>query len=164
MKQTSQRRKIIGLVWIIITILVACYQFLPQILPQCYAPSTVQRTSIESDSFEILWQVPDVYIAPSQSAIHLVANEEHVVFWGRLDYRCGAPVLMNLNSADSSVFRHGVRFLPSQIGNTTYNSDYFYFGYRGGKVVAGSTAQAGGIAAYNIDEGEIQWMRSGCVQ
>ncbi|WP_420645467.1 PQQ-binding-like beta-propeller repeat protein [Candidatus Leptofilum sp.] len=162
MKQTSQRRKIIGVVWIIITIVVACYQFLPQFLPRCYASSTVQRTFIENDDFEILWQVPDVYIAPSQRAIHLVANEEHVVFWGRLDYRCGNPNPMNLNAIDGSVFRRGVRFLPSNLGiyHTAYNSNFLYLGYDGpGKALEGTTASAGGIAAYEINSGEISWTR-----
>ncbi|WP_420628305.1 PQQ-binding-like beta-propeller repeat protein [Candidatus Leptofilum sp.] len=162
MKQTSQRRKIIGVVWITVTIVFACSQFLPQFLPQCYAPSTVQRTFIESGKFEILWQAPDVYIAPSQSAIHLVANEEHVVLWGRLDYPCGNPNPMNLNAIDGSVFRRGVRFLPSNLGiyHTAYNSNFLYLGYDGpGKALEGTTAGAGGVAAYKINSGEISWTR-----
>jgi outer membrane protein assembly factor BamB len=139
----------------------ACYQFFPLLLPKCYESGDEPRTPVPNENFEQAWSISDVVLLASDSAVFMAANEDHVVLYG-VNGRCGNPRLINLNADDGTIFREGVKAMPSNRGiyHTAYNSDYFFLGYNGpGKAIEGTTMDAGGIAAYEINTGEIRWTR-----
>ena len=92
----------------------------------------------------------------------MMANNNHVALYGVIDTGC-SPNLITLDAADGEIMHKGVRFMPSNRGiyNAAYNSGYFYLGYNGpGKAIEGSLVGAGGVLAYKVDTGEIDWTRT----
>ena len=161
-KQADQEsRYLIGFFGILVVICCACYQFFPLFLPKCYESSVERREPISNENFEGNWSIADLFLSVTDSAIFMTANENHIVLYGS-NGRCGNPKLINLNADDGAIFREGVKAMPSNRGiyHTAYNSDYFFLGYNGsGKAIEGTTTDAGGIAAYEINTSELRWTR-----
>ncbi len=152
---------LIGFVIILVITCCASYQFFPLFLPECYESSSEPRIPISNENFEETWYLSDLLLSTTDSAVFMAANEGHVVLYG-VNGRCGNPRLINLNADDGTIFREGVKAMPSNRGiyHTAYNSDYFFLGYNGpGKAIEGSTIDAGGIAAYEINAGKLRWIR-----
>ncbi len=154
------RRYKIGMSLCLAMGILACYQFTPLFLPKCYEPKTEAQTIILNENFAENWTIANVFLAASRKAIYMVANENHIVLYGKIDARCGSPILINLDTHDGSIIHIGVRRMPSHQGidNTAYNTDYFYLGYnKPGKAIATSTVASGGVIAYDLDTSEIKW-------
>lgn len=154
---------LLGFAIILGVICFACYQLISLFFPTCHETNIELRKSVHSDNFDMDWMMPDVFLLASNQAIYMVANETHIVLYGRVDSRCGNPRLINLNSDNGTIFREGVTAMPANRGidQTAYNSDYFYLGYNGtGKTIETSTIDSGGIAAYDINRGEIYWTQT----
>jgi outer membrane protein assembly factor BamB len=152
---------LIGFVIILAITCCASYQFSPLFLPDCYESSSEPRIPISNENFEENWYLSDLFLSTTDSAVFMAANEEHVVLYG-VNGRCGNPKLINLNADDGTVFREGVKAMPSNSGiyHAAYSSDYFFLGYNGpGKAIEGTTIGAGGIAAYEINVGKFYWTK-----
>lgn len=140
----------------------ACYQFVPLFIPECYDGSVKTRTLASNENLENSWLVSDVFISTSDEAVFMMANNNHVALYGVIDTGCN-PNLITLDATDGEILHKGVRFMPSNLGiyHTAYNSNYFYLGYNGpGKAIEGSLVGAGGVLAYKVDTGEIDWTRT----
>jgi outer membrane protein assembly factor BamB len=159
MNERPSQRNLIGCALLFAMGIVALYQFVPLFLPECYESSTEHRSATLTENFEMYWGDSPIFIANSSKAVYMVANKNHVVFYGTRDARCGNPGVVSLDTENGRVL-FSKSYLPSNEGiyHTAYSPVYFFLGYNGtGKAINNSTIGAGGVAAYEIDTGKIRW-------
>lgn len=163
MSKPQKRKNLVAIVILFATSILAWYQFVPLFLPECKDPATYQHTIELSENIEKIWDMSPVFINANDQAIYMIANSQHLVFYGTTDSCQQNAKPINLNTNDGTILYTGTKIMPSgRIYDTTYeySSDRFFLGYGStGKINNNQnfTWNTGGIAAYEVGSGEILW-------
>ena len=124
------------------------------------------REPIEMNNFEHLWTLEDVFINARDRAIYMAANDKQIAIHGALK-SYNSPTQISIESSSGEIISagmlgtNGMFGIPSYsfgIANAAYDSEYMYLGFDGGgQVTSDSKGNAGGVAAYDMNSGEIVW-------
>ncbi|MCB9419064.1 MAG: PQQ-binding-like beta-propeller repeat protein [Ardenticatenaceae bacterium] len=154
-------KQMIGVAMIVLTICLCCFQFFPVFFPKCDKTSGELREIISVENFEGNWSISEIFLSASDSAVFMAANENRILLYGTIDVPCGDTLLLSIDTDSGEFLNKGtLRIFTTGVYRTAYNSDYFFVGYIGfGKIIPASTEGVGGIAAYEINTGELRWVR-----
>jgi outer membrane protein assembly factor BamB len=117
----------------------------------------ISRTSQTSNNFVPMWNLDDIYIRESESAVYLVASNNKLVLYGRKGLCGGGDTLVGISENDGEIITTGLDGNPipsnSGIRHIAYTPNFIYLGLDGAR----STPSK--VAAYEIDTNSIAWVQ-----